>query len=191
MPAGVARIVINILSLFEARSMAQHCTSMPMLSRDVVWDAPPFLLSRKGSVRVSSYFFKFFAQQRFVPSHIEVLGACVVVHLMSSLWLLGGGGRGRGSPCCLGCRCGLACPTLLLHLALRFDPLLLAACIAPCSVGHLLKKLPPPQPPPNPDPPPTAAGAPCRPGPAPAGGEWHPGGGPPPHHPHPRQPAAA
>lgn len=28
--------------------------------------------SRKGSVRVSSYFFKFFAHQRFVPSHIEV-----------------------------------------------------------------------------------------------------------------------
>lgn len=31
--------------------------------------------SRKGSVRVSSYFFKFFARQRFVPSHIEVRGA--------------------------------------------------------------------------------------------------------------------
>jgi hypothetical protein len=28
--------------------------------------------SRKGSVRVSTYFFKFFARQRFVPSHIEV-----------------------------------------------------------------------------------------------------------------------
>jgi hypothetical protein len=28
--------------------------------------------SRKGSVRVSTYFFKFFARERFVPSHIEV-----------------------------------------------------------------------------------------------------------------------
>lgn len=72
MPGGVARVVNNILALFEARTMAEHCRPMPMMSRDVVWDAPPFLLSRKGSVRVSSYFFKAFAQQCFVPSHVEV-----------------------------------------------------------------------------------------------------------------------
>jgi hypothetical protein len=44
MPAGVARAVNNVLYLFEARTMAEHCRPMPLLSRDVVWDAPPFLL---------------------------------------------------------------------------------------------------------------------------------------------------
>lgn len=44
MPLGVARVVNNVLWLFEANSMGEHCRSMPMLSRDVVWDAPPFLL---------------------------------------------------------------------------------------------------------------------------------------------------
>lgn len=44
MPMGVARVVTNILSLFEARTMAEHCRPMPIMSRDVVWDAPPFLL---------------------------------------------------------------------------------------------------------------------------------------------------
>lgn len=44
MPLGVARIVNNILALFEARTMAEHCRPMPIMSRDVVWDAPPFLL---------------------------------------------------------------------------------------------------------------------------------------------------
>jgi hypothetical protein len=44
MPPGVARIVTNVLALFAARDMAQHCTPMPMFARDVVWDAPPFLL---------------------------------------------------------------------------------------------------------------------------------------------------
>jgi hypothetical protein len=45
---------------------------MPILAKNVVWDAPPFLLSRKGSVRVSAYLFKFVAKQRFVPSLVQV-----------------------------------------------------------------------------------------------------------------------
>lgn len=48
MPMGVARIVTNILALFEARTMAEHCRPMPIMSRDVVWDAPPFLLRCGG-----------------------------------------------------------------------------------------------------------------------------------------------
>lgn len=54
--------------------MGEHCTPMPILSKHVVWDAPPFLLSRKGSVRVSAYLFKFIASQRFIPSLVQVGG---------------------------------------------------------------------------------------------------------------------
>jgi hypothetical protein len=54
--------------------MSEHCAPMPILSKHVVWDAPPFLLSRKGSVRVSAYLFKFIAKQRFVPSLVQVRG---------------------------------------------------------------------------------------------------------------------
>jgi hypothetical protein len=43
-PPGVARVVSNLVALFEARDMASHCAPMPVLARDVVWDAPPFLL---------------------------------------------------------------------------------------------------------------------------------------------------
>lgn len=43
-PPGVARVVGGIVRLFEARSMHDHCAPMPMLARDLVWDAPPFLL---------------------------------------------------------------------------------------------------------------------------------------------------
>jgi hypothetical protein len=45
---------------------------MPVLSKHVVWDAPPFLLSRKGSVRVSAYLFNFIGKRRFVPSLVQV-----------------------------------------------------------------------------------------------------------------------
>lgn len=48
MPPSVARVVTNILALFEARTMAEHCAPMPIMSRDVVWDAPPFLLRCVG-----------------------------------------------------------------------------------------------------------------------------------------------
>jgi hypothetical protein len=71
-PSGVDRIVTNIIRLFEARNMGEHCASMPIMAKNVVWDAPQFLLSRKGSVRVSSYFFKFVAHQKFIPSLVEV-----------------------------------------------------------------------------------------------------------------------
>jgi hypothetical protein len=52
--------------------MSEHCAPMPILAKNVVWDAPPFLLSRKGSVRVSAYLFKFVAKQCFVPSLVQV-----------------------------------------------------------------------------------------------------------------------
>lgn len=81
-PSGVARVVSNVLSLFEARTMSEHCAPMPVLSKHVVWDAPPFLLSRKGSVRVSAYLFKFIARQRFVPSLVQVRRVGMNSHLV-------------------------------------------------------------------------------------------------------------
>jgi len=44
MPPAVARIVNAMLYLFEARTMAEHCRPMPLMAKEVVWDAPPFLL---------------------------------------------------------------------------------------------------------------------------------------------------
>eukprot|EP00879_Flechtneria_rotunda_P012241 GHRR01012784.1.p1 GENE.GHRR01012784.1~~GHRR01012784.1.p1 ORF type:complete len:437 (-),score=154.01 GHRR01012784.1:1418-2728(-) len=82
LPAGVASIVNGITQLFEARTMGDHCRVMPLLARNVVWDAPPFLLSRKGSVRVSSYLFKFVGRQRFVPSLVEVRRVGLNRHLI-------------------------------------------------------------------------------------------------------------
>ncbi|WIA32154.1 hypothetical protein OEZ86_003003 [Tetradesmus obliquus] len=81
-PSGVARVVSNVLALFEARTMSEHCAPMPVLSKHVVWDAPPFLLSRKGSVRVSAYLFKFIARQRFVPSLVQVRSVGMNSHLV-------------------------------------------------------------------------------------------------------------
>lgn len=45
---GVARVVNGLRRLFAARSMEDHCEVMPLLSRDVIWDVPPILTSRKG-----------------------------------------------------------------------------------------------------------------------------------------------
>eukprot|EP00878_Enallax_costatus_P027734 GHUV01029883.1.p1 GENE.GHUV01029883.1~~GHUV01029883.1.p1 ORF type:complete len:355 (-),score=107.59 GHUV01029883.1:374-1438(-) len=81
-PMGVDRIVTNIIRLFEARNMGEHCASMPIMAKNVVWDAPQFLLSRKGSVRVSSYFFKYVAHQRFVPSLVEVRPVGMSSHVL-------------------------------------------------------------------------------------------------------------
>eukprot|EP00882_Tetradesmus_deserticola_P000028 GHRQ01000029.1.p1 GENE.GHRQ01000029.1~~GHRQ01000029.1.p1 ORF type:complete len:558 (+),score=216.73 GHRQ01000029.1:166-1674(+) len=81
-PAGVNRVVSNVLALFEASTMSEHCAPMPILAKNVVWDAPPFLLSRKGSVRVSAYLFKFIAKQRFVPSLVQVRRVGMNSHLV-------------------------------------------------------------------------------------------------------------
>lgn len=90
--------------------MSEHCAPMPVLSKHVVWDAPPFLLSRKGSVRVSAYLFKFIARQRFVPSLVQV-GSCHGVGSRSSMrWRGCGGDLGRGI-CAMVCeRCAFSAP---------------------------------------------------------------------------------
>lgn len=45
---------------------------MGLFARDLVWDAPPILLGRKGHARVAAYLSKFVADLDVVPDAIKV-----------------------------------------------------------------------------------------------------------------------
>ncbi|KAI8463694.1 MAG: hypothetical protein J3K34DRAFT_462306 [Monoraphidium minutum] len=72
MPAGADRIVGAVRRLFTARTMQDFCEVMPILSRDIVWDAPPILTSRKGHLRVAAYLAKFVGSLDFEPALVNV-----------------------------------------------------------------------------------------------------------------------
>jgi hypothetical protein len=54
-------------ALLAAPPPQEYCASMPVFARDVLWDAPPFVTSRKGHLRVGAYL----ASKIF--SHIELI----------------------------------------------------------------------------------------------------------------------
>jgi hypothetical protein len=52
--------------------MHQHCQHMGALDKDVVWDAPPILLGRKGYLRCAAYLAKTIAHMELEPSLVRV-----------------------------------------------------------------------------------------------------------------------
>jgi hypothetical protein len=52
--AGASRVVGAIQGLFAATDMTSHCAQMPAFDRNLVWDAPPILIARKGYLRVAA-----------------------------------------------------------------------------------------------------------------------------------------
>lgn len=69
---GTARIMEAFRGVFRAKTMQEHCDVMGLFSRDLVWDAPPILLGRKGHMRVAAYLAKFAADLDVVPDAIKV-----------------------------------------------------------------------------------------------------------------------
>jgi hypothetical protein len=91
LPTEVARIVDGIERLFTARSMTDHCEIMGLLSKDIIWDAPPILTDRKGHLRVAAYLAKFVAHLRLEPSLIQVQQMAFdrhVVEILGSVYLM-------------------------------------------------------------------------------------------------------
>jgi hypothetical protein len=70
--AGTERIMLGFRQLFRARTMQEHCDVMGLFARDMVWDAPPILLGRKGHMRVAAYLAKFVASLDVIPDAIKV-----------------------------------------------------------------------------------------------------------------------
>jgi hypothetical protein len=56
------------------RSMQDHCALMSALDKEVVWDAPPILVGRKGYLRCAAYLAKTVAQLELDPILIRVSG---------------------------------------------------------------------------------------------------------------------
>ena len=91
LPPEVARIVNGVARLFSARSMTEHCEIMGLLSKNLIWDAPPILTDRKGHLRVAAYLAKFAADLRLEPSLIQVQQLTHdrhVVEILGSVYLM-------------------------------------------------------------------------------------------------------
>ncbi|GBF91642.1 hypothetical protein Rsub_03946 [Raphidocelis subcapitata] len=72
LPPGADRIVAAVRDLFRARTMQDYCETLPAFARDVVWDAPPIMTSRKGHLRVASYLAKFAANLDLEPGLVTI-----------------------------------------------------------------------------------------------------------------------
>eukprot|EP00775_Hariotina_reticulata_P010716 gene10716-10872_t len=72
LPSGVARIVETVKLLFQVRLMQEHVDAMTPLDKDILWDAPPILLTGKESMRVCMYLAKSIAFLSLEPELIHV-----------------------------------------------------------------------------------------------------------------------
>ena len=66
--------------------MHEHCQFMGVLDKNVVWDAPPVLLGRKGYLRCAAYLAKTIAHLELEPSLIRVGAARAAA---AAWWLMG------------------------------------------------------------------------------------------------------
>ena len=64
---GVSRVLQGVISIFEAKTMAQHREAVDIFSHDFLWDGPPIRLTNKGHLRLATYLFKFFAHLSIIP----------------------------------------------------------------------------------------------------------------------------
>lgn len=89
-PPGVQRVVDGLRLLLGARDMSQLCRTMDLFSKDLVWSTPLAEFTRKGHLRVASYFAHFVADYELQPETAQVFklpGYRHMVQLDATVWV--------------------------------------------------------------------------------------------------------
>lgn len=82
---GAVRIINGLRQLFGARTMEDHCQVMGLFSKDLIWDAPGFMVQRKGQMRTALYLGKFLGVADLRPLVVQVIAQLVSSQMLPSM----------------------------------------------------------------------------------------------------------